>query len=259
MSAPAVAAYYPSLFAKRVLITGGASGIGAAMVDAFVGQGAAVAFVDRDAEAGAALSEAMAAHEGPAPVRFAALDVTDTPALQAEIDRAAAAMGGLDILINNVASDARHATAATGAEAWRANLSVNLDPTFFATQAALAHFPAAGGSIVNVSSLNAFLGPPDMPAYAAAKAAILGLTKAHAREFGARDIRVNAIVPGWVDTPAQRARGWLTPEAEARWLELCCLKRLIDPKDVARLAVFLASDDARMITGQAFVIDAGRT
>lgn len=253
-------AVYPTLFSKRVFITGGASGIGAALVDAFAAQGAAVAFVDINTEAGLALTNELQASGGPQPIRFTPCDVTDVTALQTALQTQADAMGGLDILINNVANDQRHQTPGLSPAAWRANLAINLDPTFFATQAALPYLQAAGtGAVINISSLNAFLGPPDMPAYAAAKAALLGLTKAQAREFGPDNIRVNAIVPGWVDTPAQRERGWLTQQAQADWIAQCALKALIDPSDIARLALFLASDESRMITGQSFVIDAGRT
>jgi NAD(P)-dependent dehydrogenase (short-subunit alcohol dehydrogenase family) len=253
-------AVYPSLYAKRVFITGGASGIGAALVDAFAAQGAAVAFVDINTQAGRALARDLQASGGPQPISFTPCDVTDVAALQSTLQKQAEAMGGLDVLINNVASDQRHQTETLSPASWRANLAINLDPTFFATQAALPFLQAAvAAAVINISSLNAFLGPADMPAYAAAKSAILGLTKAQAREFGQANIRVNAIVPGWVDTPAQRERGWLTPQTQAAWIDQCALKSLIEPSDVARLAMFLASNEARMITGQSFVIDAGRT
>jgi NAD(P)-dependent dehydrogenase (short-subunit alcohol dehydrogenase family) len=249
-------ATYPSLHGKRAFITGGATGIGASLVAGFAAQGVRLSFVDLAREAGQALADKLA--QSGESVRFQHLDVTDTTALQSAIAESAAALGGLDILINNVANDQRHQTEGFSAEDWRRNLAVNLDPTFFAAQAARPFMSAAGGgAILNFSSINALLGPSDMPAYVTAKAGILGLTKALAREFGAERIRVNAILPGWVVTERQ-LHLWLSPEAEAAWAEMCCLKDRILPEDVTRLALFLCADDARMITAQAFQIDAGR-
>lgn len=247
------AATYPSLKDKVVFVTGGASGIGAALVAAFHGQGARVAFIDRATEAGEALAARLAG------AWFAPCDVTDAEALKAAIDAAAKALGPITVLVNNVADDTRHAAAETSAEAWRARLAVNLDPTFLAATAVQPGMAAAGGgAILNLSSINALLGPGGMPAYVAAKGAVNALTKALAREWGGDNIRVNAISPGWVVTERQLSL-WLTPEAEARWMEEVALKRRILPEDVAGLALFLASDDARAITGQNLVIDGGRT
>jgi D-xylose 1-dehydrogenase len=246
-------AVYPSLAGRGVFITGGASGIGAAMVEAFHGQGARVGFIDRDAAAGEALARRLSG------VWFQAVDVRETDFLAGAVDNAAAAIGPIRVLINNVADDTRHAAMDTDATAWRNRLAVNLDPTFLASRAAQPGMAAAGGgSIVNLSSINALLGPADMAAYVAAKAAILGLTKALAREWGGAGIRVNAISPGWVVTPRQLEL-WLTPEAEADWARQTALPGRIMPDDVARLTLFLAADDSAMITGQNHVIDAGRT
>ncbi len=242
-------ATYPSLAGRRVFVTGGASGIGAALVEAFHGQGAKVAFIDRDQAAGEGLAGRLAG------TWFQACDVTDVGKLAAAI----AAAGAVDILVNNVADDTRHAAAETGAAAWRASLAVNLDPTFLAASAVRAGMKTAGGGVIlNLSSINALLGPGGMPAYVAAKGAVNALTKALAREWGPDNIRVNAISPGWVVTERQLAQ-WLTPEAEAAWMEQVALKRRILPADVAALALFLASDEARAITGQNLVIDGGRT
>lgn len=243
-------ATYPSLNGRSVMITGGATGIGAAMVRAFAEQGARVGFVDNDAAAGAEL----AADEG---AWFRDVDVTDTPSLKAAIADFAKA-GGLSVLVNNVANDTRHDPATTTEAAWRGAIAVNLDAAFFASQAAIALMRKKGGSIVNFSSINAITGPPQMPGYVAAKSALLGLTKALAREYGPEDVRVNCILPGWVVTDRQ-LKLWLTPEAEAAWMKDTPLKRRILPEDVARLALFLASDDSAMITGQHFTIDGGRT
>jgi NAD(P)-dependent dehydrogenase (short-subunit alcohol dehydrogenase family) len=244
-------ATYPSLAGRRVFITGGATGIGAALVTAFAAQGAVVGHVDLAADAAAALADGLAAA-----LWFRALDVTDTPALQAAIADYAAAAGGLDVLINNVANDSRHDPLSVDEARWRGLMAVNLDCGFFATQAAIRLMPA-GGCIINFSSINALLGPAGMPAYVAAKSAIVGLTKALARQYGPDGIRVNAILPGWVVTQRQLDL-WLTPEAEADWMEQVALKQRILPEDVANLALFLAADDSRMITGQAMVIDGGR-
>jgi NAD(P)-dependent dehydrogenase (short-subunit alcohol dehydrogenase family) len=247
-------AAYPSLEDRVVFVTGGASGIGAAFVEQFHAQGCKVAFVDLQAGAG----EALAARLG-AGAWFRRCDVTDAAALQAAIRDAAAALGPVTVLVNNVADDTRHIAAETTPEAWRRNLAINLDPAFIAAVAVRPMMQAAGGgSIVNVSSINALLGPADLAAYTAAKGAIIALSKSLAREWGADRIRVNALSPGWVVTPRQLEL-WLTPEAEAEWAKQVALKDRIQPEDIARAALFLASDDSRMITGQNLVVDAGRT
>jgi len=251
-------ATYPSLAARRVFITGEASGIGAAMVEAFSEQGAIVGHCDLAEEAAGTLADALeqAGHARP---WFRALDVTDTPALQQAIRDFAAAAGGLDVLVNNVANDTRHDALALDADGWRRIMAVNLDCAFFASQAAVPLMQAAGkgGAIVNFSSITALLGPAEMPGYVTAKAGLLGLTKSFARAYGADGIRVNNILPGWVVTRRQLDL-WLTPEAEEEWMEQACLKERIQPRDAANLALFLAADDSRMITNQQFVIDAGR-
>ncbi len=244
-------ATYPSLAGRRVFITGGATGIGAALVTAFAAQGAVVGHVDLAADAAVALADGLATTPW-----FRVLDVTDTAALQAAIANFAKHAGGLDVLINNVANDSRHDPLTVDEARWRGLMAVNLDCGFFATQAAIRLMPA-GGSIINFSSINALLGPAGMPAYVAAKSALVGLTKALARQYGPDGIRVNAILPGWVVTQRQLDL-WLTPEAEAEWMEQVALKQRILPEDVANLAMFLAADDSRMITGQAMVIDGGR-
>lgn len=247
-----MSARYPDLEGRVVFITGGATGIGAAFVEAFAGQGARVAFIDIDAERGQKLAETHRAW-------FRRCDVTEVESLLAAVRDAASSFGALDVLINNVANDTRHAADELTPEAWRARLAVNLDPTLHAARAAYEIMrPVQSGAILNISSINALLAPANMAAYVAAKAAILGLTKSLAREWGPANIRVNAISPGWVVTQRQLDL-WLTPEAEAEWMKQVALQRRIEPKDVANLALFLASDSARAITGQNFVIDGGRT
>ena len=251
-------ATYPSLAGRRVFITGGATGIGAAMVAAFSEQGAIVGHCDLADEAAAALG-AEVVQQGHAAPWFARVDVTDTAALQQAISDFAAAAGGLDVLVNNVANDTRHDTLETTEASWRACMAVNLDCAFFAAQRAIALMLAGGtgGAIVNFSSITALLGPGDMPGYVTAKAGLLGMTKALARQYGPDGIRVNAILPGWVVTQRQLDL-WLTDEAEAEWMDAVCLKERITPRDAANLALFLAADDSRMITNQHFVVDAGR-
>lgn len=250
-------ATYPSLRGKRVFITGGATGIGAAMVEAFAQQGAVVGHIDLAEAAADELGRALA-EQGLTNPWFRQVDVSDVTALQGAIRDFAAAAGGLDVLVNNVANDTRHDPLETTPERWRSLLAINLDCTFFASQAAIGLMRGqGGGSIVNFSSINALLGPAQMPAYVAAKSGIVGLTKALARQYGADGIRVNSILPGWVVTQRQLDL-WLTPEAEAEWMEQVALKDRIAPRDVANLALFLASDDSRMITNQDFVIDGGR-
>ena len=246
-------ATYPSLKGKGVFITGGATGIGAALVRAFHAQGAKVAFIDLAHAEGEALERDCPG------TWFARIDVRDAHVLERAIDAAAKSIGPITVLINNVANDTRHAAADMEAAAWRANLSVNLDPTFIASRAVHAGMVrAGGGSIINLSSINATLGPAGMAAYVAAKGAVNALTKSLAREWGAAAIRVNAIAPGWVVTERQLAL-WLTPEAEAEWMKQTALQTRIQPEDVARLALFLAADDSAMITAQVLTLDGGRT
>jgi NAD(P)-dependent dehydrogenase (short-subunit alcohol dehydrogenase family) len=247
-------AAYPSLKDRVVFITGGATGIGAAFVRAFHSQGGRVAFIDLDEAAG----QGLAAQLG-APAWFSRCNVTDAEALQAAIRGAAQALGPITILINSVANDTRQVAAEVTPQAWRETLAVNLDPAFIASAAVHPMMQAAGGgAIVNVSSINALTGHADLAAYSAAKGAINSLTKSLAHAWGADRIRVNALSPGWVITPRQQAL-WLTPEAEAEWTRLAALKDRIMPDDIARAALFLASDEARMMTGQNLVVDAGRT
>lgn len=247
-------ATYPSLAGRTVFITGGASGIGESFVTQFHAQGCAVAFVDLQAAAGKALIGKLGERAW-----FQTCDVTDAAALQGAVRDAAAALGPITVLINNVANDTRHRAADTTAEAWRRGLSVNLDPAFIAAVAVYPMMQAAGGgSIVNVSSINALLGPAELSTYVAAKGAINALSKGLAREWGADRIRVNALSPGWVVTPRQLEL-WLTPQAEADWAKQVALQDRILPDDIARAALFLASDESRMMTGQNMVVDAGRT
>jgi NAD(P)-dependent dehydrogenase (short-subunit alcohol dehydrogenase family) len=245
-------ARYPDLAGRTVFVTGGGSGIGAAFVRAFAAQGARVAFVDIDESA----SRTLAGELGEA-VDYRHCDVRDIEALQTAIDEAGRALGPVRILVNNAARDDRHAFDQVTPAYWDDNLAVNLRPHFFAAQAAARQMIAAGGgAIVNLGSVSWMRGRPQLAAYTTAKAAIMGLTRTLARELGVHGIRVNSIVPGAVATARQQAL-WVSPEAEREFLEQQCLKFRLSEHDVARTALFLASDEARAITGHSLVVDGG--
>ncbi len=253
-----VSAHYPSLAERCVFITGGATGIGAALVEAFTRQSARVAFVDVDEQAGHDLVNGLSG-EGFNPPWFRSVDVTRVEDLQQAIGDAADELGALDTLVNNAANDQRHSPEDVTPESWRQCMAINLDAAFFASQAAAAVMvPNKRGSIINFGSINALLGPSNMPGYVAAKAGIMGLTKSLAKDYGEHNLRVNAILPGWVATERQ-LKTWLTPEEEHKWMQQVALQSRLMPQDVANLALFLAADDSNMISGQNFVIDGGRT
>ena len=253
------ATQYASLVGKVVFITGGASGIGAAMVSAFVGQQSKVAFIDIDEQASAHLISTIKTANPNAQLWYRKVDVTDPDLLQLAILDASESLGGLDVLVNNVGNDARQDVENISAYDWHKCMQVNLDPAFFASQAALKIMREyASGSIINFSSINALIGPQQMTGYVTAKAGLMGMTKSLSRDFGVDNIRVNAILPGWVATDRQLA-SWLTEEEEQKWTDAMALKKRIEPEDVANLALFLASDNSAMITGQGINIDGGRT
>jgi NAD(P)-dependent dehydrogenase (short-subunit alcohol dehydrogenase family) len=245
---------YPCLNQKVVFITGGATGIGAAMVEAFLQQGSRVAFLDINQDAAAQFLKAYS----PQQLWFSRVDVTDIQHLQQAITEAAKVFGQIDVLVNNVANDTRKPSKQLSVMDWRSLIQVNLDTAFFASQAVYPHMQQRQqGSIINFSSINAIVGQPDMAAYVTAKAGLLGMTKALAKDYGTDGIRVNAILPGWVTTERQLAT-WFTAEEQQRWLEAVSLKKFIAPSDVANLALFLASEQSALITAQAIKIDAGR-
>ena len=250
-------AVYPSLRDRGVFVTGGASGIGAEEVTQFARQGAKVAFVDIDDAAAAALIARLRA-EGHAAPWYQNCDVTNIPALQAAIAGAAGALGSITALVNNAANDQRHRWQDMTAAYWDERMAVNLRHQFFAIQAVAPIMKAAGGgSIVNFGSISWHAGQGGMPAYTTAKAAVEGLTKGMARDLGPDGIRVNTVIPGWIMTQRQIDL-WLTPEAETALLQSQCLKTKLVPADVARMVLWLASDDSRMCTSQLWVVDAGR-
>ena len=248
-------AHYPSLEDRVVFITGGGSGIGAAMVAAFARNGSRVAFVDVAVEASQALVESLAeARHRPL---FIPCDLADIAALRAAIGRVRAECGRMAVLINNAANDERHDADAVTPEYWDAAMAVSLRHLFFAAQAARPQMRELGhGSIVNFSSIAWMHGGRRMVAYATAKAAIVGLTRSLAREFGGDNIRVNAIAPGAVVTERQR-RLWLSEEDIAGFVARQSLNRQLVADDIARVALFLAADDSAMITKQCIIVDAG--
>lgn len=248
-------ARYPSLAGKRVLVTGGASGIGEGLVEAFVGQGARVLFCDIADDAARAVVARLAPGAAHAPL-YRRCDLTDIEAVRALVAEADTALGGLDILINNAGNDDRHALADVTPAYWDDRMAVNLRRLFFAAQAAVPPMRRAGGGVIlNFGSISWHLGLTEMPLYQTAKAAIEGMTRALARDLGRDNIRVAAIVPGNVQTPRQER--WYSPEGEAEIVAAQCLDGRIQPADVAALVLFLASDDARMCTAHAYFIDAG--
>ena len=249
-------ATYPDLRGQGVFVTGGATGIGAAMVHAFADQGARVGFVDLDGAAAEALADRIAT-TGQTRPWYRIVDIRDTDALQGAVRQAAEDLGGLRVLVNNAGNDDRHTVDAVTPTHWRDRMAVNLDHQFFAAQAAHPLMAAAGGgSIINLGSIIWVIGMDVAPAYSTAKAAIVGLTRSLARAFGPDDIRVNCIMPGAVITERQR-RLWLTPADLEHILRSQCLARHVLPEDVANLALFLASDQARAITNQSYVDDGG--
>ncbi|MBO9515461.1 MAG: SDR family oxidoreductase [Variovorax sp.] len=251
-------AIYPSLRERVVFVSGGASGIGASLVEHFARQGARVGFVDISDEAAHALCDTLQ-RQGLARPHFEHCDVSDIAALQASIGRVAAAFGDIDVLVNNAANDERHTLDTLTPERWQQLMDVNLRHHAFAAQAVAEGMRRKRrGAIINLSSVTWLKGTPGLPVYIAAKAAIVGLTKALAREFGADGIRVNALLPGWIMTERQVSR-WLTPEAEARLMQNQCLKEKLYPEDIARMALFLAADDSRLISAQSFIVDGGAT
>lgn len=246
--------HFPDLSGASVLITGGGSGIGAALTEGFLRQGARVAFVQRSDATG--FCDRMEAGTGRRPL-FLPCDITNTGALRDAIAAAAKAHGEISVLINNAANDQRHATADVTEDFWDWAQAINLKAYFFAAQAVLPGMQAAGGgTIVNFSSISYMMGNAGYPAYTAANGAITALTRSLAREFGPHGVRVNAIAPGWVLTEKQLDK-WATPEALAEHLARQCLPEHLKPADIVDPVLFLASPASRMVTGQLLAVDGG--
>jgi len=248
-------AHYPSLQNRGVLITGGASGIGATLVEEFVAQGARVGFIDIDAGSGTALAARL--KEARHPPAFAAADLTDIAALDRAIDALRLRTGPFTVLINNAANDQRHSIESTTSQTWDAGIAVNLKHQFFAAKNVAADMKAAGGgSIVNFGSVSWMLKRGGMPVYTTAKSAVQGLTRSLARDYGPFNIRVNTLVPGWVMTEKQ-IHLWLDEQGKEDIARGQCINRPLEPGHIARMALFLAADDSAMCTAQDFIVDGG--
>ncbi|MAM25962.1 MAG: 3-oxoacyl-ACP reductase [Rhodobacteraceae bacterium] len=247
-------ATFHDLDGQSVFITGGGSGIGAALTEGFLQQGARVAFVQRsDATA---FCDEMEARHGRRPL-FLQCDITDVARLRSCIEKAGEAHGPVRVLINNAANDKRHETEDVTEAFWDQSQAINLKAYFFACQAVIPGMRAAGGgAIVNFTSISYMMGNTGYPAYTTANAGINGMTRSLAREFGPDGIRVNALAPGWVLTDKQKDM-WATPEALAAHLERQCLKDHLAPQDIVAATLFLSSGASRMMTGQTMVVDGG--
>jgi NAD(P)-dependent dehydrogenase (short-subunit alcohol dehydrogenase family) len=249
-------AVYASLKDRVVFITGGGSGIGESLVEHFCAQGSKVAFVDIAEAPSKALVERIVAKGDPKPL-FMQCDLRDIEALKDCVAQAAKALGPIRVLLNNAGNDDRHATADVTIDYWNDRMAVNVRHQFFAAQAVRPMMrDAGGGSIVMFGSITWLVGDGDCPAYVTAKAAITGMTRALAREFGPEKIRVNCMLPGWVMTERQM-KLWLTPEGEKQIADRQCLTDRLFPADIARMALFLAADDSRMCSSQNFIVDGG--
>ncbi len=245
-------ASYPSLADKTVFITGGASGIGAEMVRAFADQGAKVGFVDLDQKAGEALVEQAATS-----IAFEPCDLRDIDQLKSSFSKLSDRLGAATVLVNNAARDDRHGWQEVTPDYWDERQATNLRHQFFAIQAvAPGMISAGGGSIINMGSNSWWEAGGDMPAYTTSKAAVHGLTRTMARDLGDHRIRVNTVVPGWIMTDRQKQL-WVTEDSVEKHRARQCLPDLIDPVYVARMVLFLASDDAAMCTANNYMVEAG--
>jgi len=251
-------ARYPSLADRVVFVTGGGSGIGASIVEHFCAQRARVVFVDVDERASADLCKRIegGGFRGPGFIRC---DLRDVAALQAIVRQVGDEYGRVTVLVNNAANDDRHKATDVTLEYWNDRIAVNLRHQFFAAQAAYPQMKAAGGgSIVNFGSISWMNGEGNYNAYTTSKAAIHGMTRGLARDWGVDHIRVNTVVPGWVMTERQ-VKLWLDADGERQLAENQCLKEKLYPPDIARMVLWLAADDSRMCTAQNFIVDAGWT
>lgn len=245
-------AHYPSLEGKTVFVTGGASGIGAEIVRAFVETGARVGFIDLDGAGSQKLVDSIGGE-----VAYEVCDLRDIPALQAAFKALEAKLGPANVLVNNAARDDRHDWREVTPEYWDDRQNTNLRHMFFAIQAvAPGMIAAGGGAIVNMGSNSWWEAGGGFPAYTTAKSAVHGLTRTMARDLGQHHIRVNTVVPGWIMTDRQKEL-WVTPEALAKQVDRQCLPEPIEPVYVARMVVFLSSDDARMCSANNFMVEAG--
>jgi len=249
-------ARFPDLKDRAVLITGGSSGIGASLVEGFLGQGARVAFLDIDRKAGDTLVERLTEETGHAPV-FVDVDLRNIEAMRRAVEQVADAIGPIGVLVNNAARDDRNLLEEVTPEAWDESQAVNLRPHFFMAQAVAPYMRTLGqGSIINFSSIAFMLNMGDLPVYATAKAGIVGLTKSLAGHLGPVNIRVNAVLPGMVVTERQKEL-WLTEDSINAMIEKQCLKRTLLPEDMVGPCLYLASDCSAGVTAQTMIVDGG--
>jgi D-xylose 1-dehydrogenase len=256
MGATSNDAWYPSLEERVVLVTGGASGIGAAIVEAFARQWARVALIDVQEDAAKRLVERMVEEGFSAPAYFHC-DLTDFVALEKTVGEVLRRFGRVDVLVNNAGNDTRHTVASVTPESWDAGMAINLKQQFFMAQAVAPSMRAARrGSIINMGSIAWVIPATKLAVYVTAKAAIVGMTRARAHEFGEDEVRVNCVMPGAILTERQKQL-WFTEEYEREILAHQSLKRMILPEEVARLVLFLAADDSSAMTNQSYVVDGG--
>jgi len=249
-------ATYPSLRNRVVVITGGASGIGEAMVEAFAAQNARVIFLDMQDEAAASLTRKLETGGFPPPNYFHC-DLTDIAALEDVMSRVLQKFPAVDVLVNNAGNDTRHKIEDVTSDFWDRTMAVNLKHQFFMAKAVMpAMMKAHRGSIINMSSIAWMIPSTNVPVYVTAKAAIVGMTRTLAHELGAHNIRVNCVLPGAIQTERQK-QFWYTEAYKAEILASQALQRMLTPEEVARLVLFLAADDSSAITNQAYVIDGG--
>ncbi|MBM3535925.1 MAG: SDR family oxidoreductase [Alphaproteobacteria bacterium] len=250
-------ASYPSLKGRSVLVSGGGSGIGAGIVEHFAAQGAKVGFVDVDEPGSHSVIKSIA-QSGHAAPTFRRCDIRDTAAYKATIAEIAKAIGPIAVLVNNAARDDRHKIDEVTEAFWDERIAVNLRHHYFAAQAVVPGMrKAGGGSIINLSSMSYVAMTDNLTVYQAAKAAVIGMTRGLARDLGGDGIRVNSVMPGWIMTERQ-IKLWLTPQAEADLMRQQCLKEKLYPADIARMILWLAADDSRLVTAQNFIVDGGR-
>ena len=249
-------AIYPNLKDRVVFVTGGATGIGASIVEHFCAQGSKVSFVDINKEAGVALVKTMAG-KGYAAPRFIECDITNVENLQSAIADVIATDGAILTLVNNAANDDRHKLEDVTSEYSDDRMAINIKHQLFATQAVAGPMAdAGGGTIINIGSITYIIGQGGMPCYSLAKSAVIGLTRSLAADLGPKNIRVNVVIPGWIITERQQDL-WLTAESEADILEKQCIKRLLRSEDVAGPVLFLASDNSAGCAAQSFIVDGG--
>jgi D-xylose 1-dehydrogenase len=247
-------AVYPSLRGRTVLVTGGGSGIGEAIVRQFTDQGSQVGFIDIDAVASKQL---LASLPKDARLHFEHADLRDIAALRRAVAGIREALGPITVLVNNAARDDRHAIEDVTPEYWDDRIAVNLKHQFFCAQTVAPDMiQSGGGAIVNMGSVSWVIGQGNMPCYTTSKSAVQGLTRALARDLGPHNVRVNSILPGWIMTQRQQEL-WLTPESEAELMRRQCVKRKLVPDDIARVVLFFAADDSGGCTNQNYIVDGG--